>query len=404
MFVNINLATIKTSIMNDNLIYATFEVDNHIQTANFVKDIDETVVKNMHFDDLRKAYEKCLDDETVLKNFTLNIYAKTQELLHKNETEEDIKCRINVINNNSDRIYNREKSNAIKQITDTLNEMEQCKIPMYERRKLVTAFFEPNMEEMVNEGFATSEGQILCIPDYIPDDVFNDIYYLFANAICNWFQFSELDGKYREGLFHCLQFLDHKYHFQNFKIQYPNSSQEDIEKYKRTNILDMITGRDNAYLDINGKHFVCKAFLENKCKFRIRIDEVEYLWNPSNGGRNEFHIDNRELWSCDSSFKVKLDAKNMAFYSYVYEHPYITIDDWFKDMDKFIKDYIEKQDSNSRIKKNILKKEFQKGLLKIISNIKTKVQPKLGTAYIIVNNNGKYYIPISQNERDKPEF
>lgn len=387
--------------MDKKLIYATFEVDNHIQTATFAKDIDEDIVKNMHFDELRNYYEKCKGDEAALKNFTLYNYAQTQELLHKNETEEEIKCRINVIKNNSDRIYKRERSNAIKQIKDTLYEMDQCIFPMDERRKLVTAFFEPNIESMINVGYATPEGQILCIQDNIPDIVFIDIYYLFANAICNRFQFSELDGKYREGLFHCLQFLDHKYHFQNFKI----SSQEDIEKYKRTNILNMITGRDNAYLDINGKHYVCKAFLEKNCKFRIRIDEVEYLWNPSNGGRNEFHIDKdkRELWSCDEKYKVKLDAKHMAYYLYVYEHPDTTIQKWVNDKENFRKNYLYRQKSScGRGEDNDVVKyqeDFKRDLTKIMSNIKKNVLPILGAAYTIGDNNGQLYIPISKDER-----
>lgn len=391
--------------MDNKLIYATFEVDNHIQTATFAKDIDEDIVKNMHFDELRSAYEKCLSNSNDFYYCVIYNYAVKYKKMYSYKTEEEQKKVLLGLYGSANQIFNDYKEETLLQIEQTLKDMDECAKPIVERRNRVTTFLEPHIDKFKIMKYATSDGRILNIPYDIPDNVFIDIYYLFANAICNRFQFSEFDGKYREGLFHCLQFLDHKYHFQNFKIQYPNASEDEIEIYKRTNILDMITGRDGAYLEINDKKYICNAFLEKGCKFRIKIEDVDYLWNVSNGSKEDFRIDRdcRELWSCDDRFKVYLDPKNMAYYLYVYGHPDITIDEWFNDMDNFRDNYIYKQDSHSDIEKKD-KENFKKGLTKIISNIKTKVQHILGTAYIIVNNNGKYYIPISKDERNKPEF
>ncbi|MCF0190308.1 MAG: hypothetical protein HUJ96_03490 [Marinilabiliaceae bacterium] len=387
---------------NQNTIVGYFDNGSGVQTAMFVTNISKEVVKNMNFDDLKAYYEKCLNDEEKLKILCLNNYKRMRLDYHKDDTEADKEELLKVIQNNADQIFKRERTNTLSLIHRTLEELEECLFPISERQELVTAFLEPNMEQMVNCKSATADGRILWIQDNIPDDVFIDIYYILADEICGRFQLNQLGGKYREGLFHCLQFLDYKYHFSDFSNQYPNESPEFIERCKRTTILDLVTGRDNAYFDVDGRHYICKAFMEKGCKFRIEIEEVEYIWNMSNGGKNDFVIerDKRKLYSTDirNGYLVELSSKQMAIYTYIYDNDNVALDDMYKDMDNFKNNYLYKQDTDSKIEKYNLP-EFKRDIKKRVSEINQKVNEKLGKAYTILVYNEQCYIPIGRDER-----
>lgn len=377
-------------------------------------DIDS--IKNLHLEETMKLYDDCLNNCEVLVKFTVGQYQQSLKSLSLDDNE---KQRLF-----AELEYNLpQKVEAMRaHIHEQIKYIQECCASIYERRKRVTDYFNNFKQYLIDNQYITSNGRIKHIGYNIHDVIFNDLYHLLADALCSRFQLNQYDGKFRDGMYHCLQYLDYRFGVNDFSKQYPNATEIELEQLRRTNILDIITGRHNAIIDVQGQAYKCSAYLEEDAMFRLFIEE-DVPWNISNASKKEFTIDTKKhsLFSLDERFSVKLDPSQMSYYCFIYEKPDMTIEQMFQNgelfnsccnkcscgSDKFseCKSKIEKAAIPSAINK--IQKDFERELKKRISEINKKVCPTLGEAYTIkiekeVDNN-KYYIPISKNIVLRPD-
>lgn len=359
----------------DNNKYTTYNNEEQMFPSPFVTELDEKSVKELNLVDRMEFYNQCLTNSKYLENYT-----------------------------------KEKKLSLIENIGDIMHLINECSKPIYERRERVSKFFNSIKDFLLKERYLLPNGKIINIGYNIPDEIFLDIYHIFADALCCRFQLNQFDGKYRDGLFHCIQYLNYRYYFNNYDQQYPDATKEKIEILNRTNFLDIVTGRQNAYFEVQGVQYKCSAYLDDGV-FRLKIAEL-VPWNISNASKMDLTLDLKEksIWSVDDRYKVKLDATQMACYTFIYNNPDTDIDTIFANKDKFIA-CINDCDSGSRKFEDYLNKgdktAFEKGLKKRISEINQKVHPILGMAYTIfnkkVNEKESYYIPISKNIKEEPD-
>ncbi|MBR5168644.1 MAG: hypothetical protein IKW86_11350 [Salinivirgaceae bacterium] len=403
--------------MNNNKITAYKQEGQLMLPGTFVKELDEDSVKELHLDDMMEDYNKCLCDEGFLYHYSMRQYLINQTPF-VDSSENEQKTIIETLYKNWQPFYAQNRLTILEYIKEQVQYINECCAPIYERRKRVSYFFNSIKDRLLTDGHISPTGKIKLIGYNIPDVIFNDIYHILADALCCRFQLNQFDGKYRDGMYHCLQYLDYRYHYYNSDKQYPNATKEEKEKYKRTNFLDIVTGRHNASIEVQGDEYKCSAYL-NDGLFRLKIEEL-VPWNISNAAKDNFTIDikNCSLWSVDERFKVKLDATLMAYYVFIYENPDVNIDEMFSSKKEILKNCLNKCYSGSNIFEQCLKecegknakivnkqkKDFEKELKKRISAINKKVCIILGDAYSIVIENGSYYIPISKNITERPDF
>ena len=399
--------------MNKNIFTAYRQEGQLLFPNTFVTELDDNSVKELHLDKDMAFYNKCLTDDDFLNQYIWQCYC---DRLIKIPPEERAYEDLEYIKNNWKSICEQEKTTMLEHIHEQIQYINDCCIPIYERRTRVSSFFNQKKDILLNEGHLLSNGRIINIGFDIPDDIFFDIYYILADALCCRFQLNQFDGKYREGMYLCLQYLDYRYHFNKYDEQYPDATDDEIEILNRTNLLDIVTGRGNSSLEVDGKKYNCSAYLDDEL-FRLKIEEL-LPWNISNAQKDDLKFDfkNHSLWTVDERFKVILDATLMSYYIFIFENPDMDIDKMFNNKDIFIKCldrcdsgsskfeecYTKSKDNNPAIG-NKAKKNFEKELNKRISAIKNKVCNLLGEAYSIVKNeNGSYYIPISKNITERP--
>ena len=229
-----------------------------------------------------------------------------------------------------------------------MEQIKECSVPIHERRKKVTEYISRIKQTLIASGCIRKDGRIKQIGDKIDNEIFIDIYYLLADAICCRFQLNQFDSKYREGLYHCLQYLDYRFWHNDFSKQYPDATEEGQESLRRTNLLDIVTGRDNAEIDVQGQKYKCSAYIEDRGLFRIKIEEA-VPWNISNAPKENFTLDYKkhELLSVDERYTVKLNATQMTYYVFVYENADMDIKTMLNNKDAF-KDVSEKCSCEAR--------------------------------------------------------
>lgn len=364
-----------------------YEADGTTKNAFLVRDLDEKMIKELRLDEVMSFYDQCLKDNGFLRES-----AKAQKV-------------------------------TVGQMRDLINEqvcfINDCCLPIFERRQRVSTFFGRLKPDLLSTGRMTDSGKLCEIGWDIPDDIFDDLYHLLADAICCRFQYNQYDGKFRNGMFHVLQWLDGKFWANDYGKQYPNATEDEKYRLNRTRILDLITGRDNENFEVYGETYRCSAFLADDGLFRLHIDEV-LPWNISNAPKEEFNRDckSHKLWSVDKRYEVRLDATQMAYYVFIYENPDMTVSamaqrqDALKKclndccsgskellvlVDKYVKA------TNESVQKKVLK-DIEVKFKKRVCDINKKVIPMLGEAYSIVSHeDGSYDVPISKDMIERPE-
>lgn len=397
--------------MANNKFTAYYRIGELSISTPLVTELDENSVKELHLDKRMDLYNKCLTDDEFLDYYIVNLYSN-KSMCSPSEAKEEFDFEYIIKNLQSIREQIRNF------ILEQYQYIQDCCIPIYERRERVSSVFSKMKELGVDGDRISSNGKIKSIGFDIPHDFFEDIYYIFADALCCRFQLNQFDGKYRDGMHHCLQYLDYRYRVNNYDKQYPDATEDEIKIYNRTNLLDIVTGRHNANFEVQGVQYKCSAYLDDGV-FRLKIEEF-VPWNFSNGSNKDLNLDpkSHSLWSVDDRFIVRLDATHMAYYIFIYENPGMNIDQMFTKKERLI-DCLNKCDSGSDkfeqcVKKsedinpsiaNKAKKEFEKELKKRISDINKKVCAILGEAYSIIKNegNGSYYVPISKNITERPD-
>ena len=385
--------------------------NNGLIEYGFVSEIDENTVKSLNLEQEMSIYEQCLEDEKYLSDYILK-----KQLQGMQDKGEDSK-KMEEFKIDWDNKFKQIKDEATEIIKNHMEQIKECSVPIHERRKKVTEYISRIKQTLIASGCIRKDGRIKQIGDKIDNEIFIDIYYLLADAICCRFQLNQFDSKYREGLYHCLQYLDYRFWHNDFSKQYPDATEEGQESLRRTNLLDIVTGRDNAEIDVQGQKYKCSAYIEDRELFRIKIEEA-VPWNISNAPKENFTLDYKkhELLSVDERYTVKLNATQMTYYVFVYENADMDIKTMLNNKDAF-KDVSEKCSCEARqltkcfkefyeandAQKPKVEKEFKVEFNKRISEINKKVRIKLGEAYTIMIEEGKYYIPISKNQTNKPE-
>ncbi|MBP5345208.1 MAG: hypothetical protein J6Y99_03240 [Bacteroidales bacterium] len=387
------------SIAFDNGIFTT----PHFATE--LGDIDS--IKNLQLEKTMKFYDDCLNNEQVLMSFTLGQNLQSLKSLPPSDNEKQ--CRIAELKYNLPQKVEAMRAHILEQI----KYIQECCASIYERRKRVTDYFNNIKQYLIDKQDINSTGCIKHIGYNIDDVIFNDLYHLLADALCSRFQLNQYDGKFRDGMYHCLQYLEYRFWFNDFSKQYPNATEIELEQLRRTNILDIITGRHNAKIDVQGQAYKCSAYLEEDAMLRLFIEE-DVPWNISNASKKEFTIDTKKhsLFSLDERYSVNLNANQMTYYYFIYEKPDMTIELMLQNEDLFRSCwkqcgsgsdiFFECKRNTSHIDK------FKKDLIKRISEINKKVSPALGEAYTIkiekVGDDNKYYIPINKEIVTRPNF
>lgn len=353
--------------------------------AFFASDLDEKMIKELRLDEVMSFYDTCLNDRITLCKFA------------KENGVTDSQMR--------------------QHILEQVKLINGCRTPIFERRQRVSNYFGVLKTFLLSTGRMTRGGKLREIGYDIPDDIFDDLYHLLADAISCRFQLSQYDGKFRDGMFHVLQWLDGQFWANNYRKQYPDATDDEIFNLNRTKVLDLITGRGNANLEVYGETYRCAAFLDDDSLFRLHIDEV-VPWNISNAPKEEFRFDKRKhfMWSVDDSFKVSLDATQMAYYVFIYGNPDMTIREMVQKCKGTkehpgLREYLQECCSSSgkllgladkwcqatnELTRNKIENDFEKELKKRESEINKKVTQILGQAYSIMQDDVRYYVPISK--------
>lgn len=406
--------------MENKYFFAFTQKGDMMMPCTFVTDLDEEIAKREHLDKTMSFYDRCMLEEDFLCENTLIQYLMSLPKYFKATSEEEKNEIIEEIKSYWSSIYDQERPKMIAWIKEQQQYIKECSVPIFQRRERVSVFLERIKTTLLSMNFITLNGRIRQIPNDIPADIFHNIYYLLADAICCRFQLNQYDGMYRDGLHHCLQYLDYRFWHNDFSKQYPNATEEFKDTLRRTNILDIVTGRDNAEIEVYGEKYKCSAFLEDGGLFRLRIDE-SIPWNISNATKEEFNIDKKQhtMWSVDERYTVKLNATQMTYYVFVYEKPDMDIEQMLLNEklfrkcseecgsggEKLRKCYEGYKNGNEVIKQaGKVKSEYEKELKKRISEINKKVRLELGEAYSILEDQGKYYIPISKDKVQRPEI
>ena len=386
--------------MKNKTAIFVYEEDGQKKTATFVTDLDENDIKNLRLDETHKYYEECLRNEEFMSKAAMRDYILYETNYTEASKSEQLRIVAEVTQKWSSIFDDKRKEQRTEYIKEQLRYIDECSAPIWERRLRVTNHF----KMLPAHGVWGSNGKLSVISYQIPDEIFNDIYHIFADAICCYFQLNQYDGKYRDGMYLCLQHLDYKFWCNDYNKQYPNATQEEVYILNKTRLLDAVTGRGNECIEVQGVKYECNAFLEENGLFRLKIRQL-IPWNLSNGSRKDFVIDCKKklLWSLDERFQVNLDATKLAYYLFFYENPDQTIEQLFNLKDK-LKECIERCDSGSRVLLGKTKvSEFSRELKKRISEINPKLCAVLGEAYSILIENGCYYVPISRDIRERPK-
>ena len=406
-------------MMQKDKLFANFSNEDGVIKMNYITDLDETVVKLLHLEDVMDHYDRCLHDKENPFSYTFEYYLLFEtDYLNLSDTEK--KKKNDELRDNWLSIYNEElKLRAQNLIKEKVEIIRNCSISIYERRERVTNYLNIVKPELMEVGCILNDGHIKMLGDAISDTIFDDILYLLADALCCRFQLNQYDGKYRNGMYHCLQYVNYKFRCTDFSKQYPNATPQKNNVFRKTKFLDIVTSRDNADFEIQGVKYKCSAYLEDGGLFRLKIEE-SVPWNSSNAPKNEFQIDCNEhtLWSVDKRYKVKLDATQMMYYIFFFENPDIKLEQMFGEkkeafygcmnrcnsrstkFDDFVNKYNAAKNNSSKANKVI--KDFEIKVKKRVSEINKKVCEVLGEAYSIKHKNGTYYIPISKDQIIRP--